>query len=66
MTISNGDGVKLRATVTEFGPLLFSKILELNATQTGVISLLFKYCDDNQLPLLDLDDIKKVLPVSNQ
>ncbi len=61
MTISNGDGVKLRATVTEFGPLLFSKILELNATQTGVISLLFKYCDDNQLPLLDLDDIKKVL-----
>ena len=61
MTISDSDGVKLRATVTEFGPILFSKILGLNDTQTGVISLIFKYCDDNQLPLLDLDDIKKVL-----
>ena len=61
MTISDSDGVKLRATVTEFGPILFSKILGLNDTQIGVISLIFKYCDDNQLPLLDLDDIKKVL-----
>lgn len=61
MTISNGDGVKLRATVTEFGPVLFSKILRLNDTQSGVISLIFKYCDDNQLALLDLEDIKKAL-----
>lgn len=61
MTISNQDGVRLRATVSEFGPVLFSKILEVNDTQQGVISLVFKYCDDHNLPLLDLDDFKKAL-----
>jgi uncharacterized protein len=60
-TLSNEKGAKLRATITEFGPVLFSKILELNDTQGGVISLVFKYCDDNKLPLIDLKDFKKVL-----
>jgi DNA helicase HerA-like ATPase len=64
MTISDNDGVKLRATVSEFGPVLFAKILGLNDTQSGIISLIFKYCDDNQLPLLDLDDVKKVFQFS--
>jgi len=53
--------VKLRATITEFGPVLLSKILEINDTQQGVMSLLFKYCDDNKLPLLDLKDLKRTL-----
>lgn len=67
MSLSNDAGLRLRATVTEFGPVLFSKILELNDTQAGVVSLLFKYCDDNQLPLLDLADIKKALNyISNE
>ncbi len=61
MTISGEKGVKLRATVTEFGPLLLSKILELNDTQQSVISIVFKYCDDKGLPLIDLEDLKKVL-----
>ena len=61
LTISEQKGVRLRATVSEFGPVLFSKILELNDTQSGIVSLIFKYCDDNQLPLLDLKDFKKVL-----
>ena len=61
MTISGEKGVKLRATVTEFGPLLLSKILELNDTQQSIISIVFKYCDDKGLPLIDLDDLKKVL-----
>ena len=61
LTISEQNGVRLRATVSEFGPVLFSKILELNDTQSGIVSLIFKYCDDNQLPLLDLKDFKKVL-----
>ncbi|GGG88147.1 ATPase [Polaribacter pacificus] len=61
MTISNGDGVRLRATVSEFGPVLLSKILMLNDTQSGIVSLLFKYCDDHKLPLLDLEDLKKIL-----
>ena len=42
MTISHGDGVKLRATVTEFGPVLMSKLMELNDVQSGVVSMLFK------------------------
>ena len=61
MTLSSQNGVRLRATVTEFGPVLFSRILELNDTQAGVVSVIFKYCDDAGMPLLDLKDIKKVI-----
>lgn len=61
MTISNEKGIRLRATISEFGPVLFSKILELNDTQSGVVSLIFKYCDDKKIPLLDLKDFKKTL-----
>ncbi len=61
LTISDEKGTRLRATVTEFGPVLFSKILELNETQSGIVSVIFKYCDDKRLPLLDLSDIKAVL-----
>jgi uncharacterized protein len=67
LSLSGDAGARLRATVTEFGPVLFSKILELNETQGSVISLIFKFCDDNQLALLDLDDVKKALNyVSNE
>lgn len=61
MTLSSQDGVRLRATVSEFGPVLFSRILDLNETQAGVIAVIFKYCDDKKMPLLDLKDIKKVM-----
>ncbi len=61
LTLSKQNGVRLRATVSEFGPVLFSRILELNDTQEGVVSVIFKYCDDNKMPLLDLKDIKKVM-----
>ena len=61
MTLSQQSGIRLRATVSEFGPVLFSRILNLNDTQAGVISVIFKYCDDNKMPLLDLKDIKKVI-----
>ena len=61
MTISNEKGVKLRATVSEFGPVLLSKILLLNDTQQSILSIVFKYCDDKGLPLVDLEDLKKVL-----
>ena len=61
MTLSAQDGVRMRATVSEFGPVLFSRILDLNDTQSGVMSVIFKYCDDQKMPLLDLKDIKKVL-----
>lgn len=61
MSLSKQEGVRLRATVSEFGPVLLSRILDLNDTQEGVLSVIFKYCDDNQLALLDLKDLKKVL-----
>lgn len=61
MTLSKQEGVRLRSTVSEFGPVLFSRILDLNDTQSGVISVIFKYCDDKKMPLLDLKDIKKVI-----
>lgn len=61
LTISQAPGVRMRATVTEYGPVLFSRILELNETQQGIVSLVFKYCDDHGLPLLDLKDFRKAL-----
>ncbi len=61
LTLSNEKGTRLRATVSEFGPVLLSKILDLNDTQGGLVSMIFKYCDDNKLPLLDLKDFIKVL-----
>ncbi|MBL4746468.1 MAG: DUF853 family protein [Flavobacteriaceae bacterium] len=64
LTISDQEGVRLRATVSEFGPVLLSRILDLTDTQSGIVSVLFKYCDDEKLPLLDLDDFKKVLQFS--
>jgi DNA helicase HerA-like ATPase len=54
-------GVQLRATIASFGPLLLAKVLGLNETQTSVLTLVFKYCDDQQLPLLDLKDLRAVL-----
>ncbi len=61
LTLSNQKGARLRATVSEFGPVLLSKILDLNDTQEGLVAMIFKYCDDNKLPLLDLKDFIKVL-----
>ncbi|MFC3810520.1 helicase HerA-like domain-containing protein [Lacihabitans lacunae] len=61
LTLSDQKGTRLRATVSEFGPILLSKILGLNDTQEGIVSVVFKYCDDNGLPLLDLKDFIKVL-----
>lgn len=67
MSLSNEKGVRLRATVSEFGPILLSKILDLNDTQQGLVAMIFKYCDDHKLPLLDLKDFVKVLQfVSNE
>ncbi|MBN8858246.1 MAG: DUF853 family protein [Sphingobacteriales bacterium] len=67
LSLSNEKGVRLRATVTEFGPILISKILGLNDTQQGLVAMIFKYCDDNKIPLLDLKDFTKTLQyISNE
>lgn len=64
MSLSEQDGVRLRATVSEFGPVLISRILDVTETQAGIIAVIFKYCDDHKLPLLDLKDFKKILQYS--
>lgn len=66
MTLSEQNGVRLRATVSEFGPVLLSRILDLNDTQSGVVAVIFKYCDDHKIPLLDLKDFKKALQFSTE
>jgi DNA helicase HerA-like ATPase len=60
LSISGEKGVRMRATISEFGPVLLSKILELNDVQSGVVSIIFKYCDDKKMPLLDIKDFRKV------
>lgn len=61
LSLSQQKGVRLRATVSEFGPTLLSRILDLTDVQTGILAIIFQYCDDEKLPLLDLEDFKKVL-----
>jgi DNA helicase HerA-like ATPase len=61
LSLSGKRGAQVRATVSSFGPLLLGKVLDLNETQTSVLALIFKYCDDNDLPLLDLKDLATAL-----
>ena len=61
LTLSDEPGARMRATISEFGPVLLSKILGLNATQEGVVAIAFKFCDDNGYPLLDIKDFRAAL-----
>ncbi|MEU2349848.1 helicase HerA-like domain-containing protein [Modestobacter sp. NPDC049651] len=56
-----GPGVPVRATMTGFGPVLLSKVLDLNATQESSLGLVFHYADQAGLPLLDLKDLRSVI-----
>ncbi len=57
-----GDqGHPVRATISDMGPLLLSRMLDLNDTQAGVLNLVFKIADDNGLLLLDLKDLRAML-----
>ncbi|CAN5661434.1 DUF853 family protein [soil metagenome] len=61
LSLTGKRGAQVRATVSSFGPLLLGKVLDLNDTQTSILALIFKYCDDNDLPLLDLKDLVTTL-----
>jgi DNA helicase HerA-like ATPase len=61
LSLTGSAGAQLRATVSSFGPLLLSRVMGLNDTQSSVLSLVFKYADDKHLPLLDLADLRAVL-----
>jgi DNA helicase HerA-like ATPase len=56
-----GAGVPVRATITDFGPQLLSKILGSNDTQEQSLALLFHYADERKLPLVDLEDLRAML-----
>jgi uncharacterized protein len=66
LSLSEQPGVKLKATISEFGPVLLSRILNLTDTQTGILGIIFQYCDNNHLPLLDLKDLKKILQYATE
>ncbi len=55
------QGHPVRATVTEMGPLLLSRMLDLNDVQEGVLNVAFRVADDNGLPLLDMKDLRSLL-----
>lgn len=60
-SLTGNRGVQLRATVSSFGPILLGKVLDLTEVQQSVLALVFKYCDDRRMPLLDFDDLRSVL-----
>lgn len=60
-SLTGARGAQLRATVSSFGPLLLGKVLDLTDAQQGVLTLVFKYCDDRKMPLLDFKDLREVL-----
>ena len=61
VSLTGKSGLQLRATVSSFGPLLLARTLGLNDTQQSVLALIFKFCDDKKLLLLDLADLREVL-----
>ena len=61
LSLSGALGAQVRATVSSFGPILLGKVLDLNKTQVSVLTLVFAYCDDERLPLLDLADLRTTL-----
>jgi DNA double-strand break repair helicase HerA and related ATPase len=61
LSLTGTLGAPVRATVESFGPVLLAKVLDLNQTQTAVLTLVFRLCDDRELPLLDLADLRAAL-----
>jgi len=55
------QGFPIRTTISEMGPLLLARLLDLNETQEGVLNIIFRYADENELLLLDLGDLQAML-----
>ncbi len=60
------QGHPIRTTISEMGPLLLARLLDLNETQEGVLQIIFKYADENGLLLLDLGDLTALLQWANE
>lgn len=61
LSLSDEKGLRLRATVTEFGPVLLARLMELSDAQSGILAAIFQYCDDQQIPLVDLEDLRRAI-----
>lgn len=61
VSLTGTDGVPLRASVTQFGPTLLAKVMGLNDTQESSLSLVFRYCEDRDLALIELEDLRAAL-----
>jgi DNA helicase HerA-like ATPase len=60
-SLTGNRGIQVRATISSFGPVLLGKVLDLTEVQQSVLAVVFKYCDDRNMPLLDFDDLRGVL-----
>lgn len=60
-SLTGTHGTQPRATVSSFGPILLGKVLSLTDTQQSVLAMVFKYCDDKRMPLLDFADLRSIL-----
>ena len=60
------QGHPIRTTVSEMGPLLLSRLLDLNETQEGVLQIIFRYADENGMLLLDFEDLSALLAWANE
>lgn len=65
-SLTGNVGNPMRITINEFGPVMLGRILDLNDTQTGVLSAVFKYADDRKMGLINLDDLKKLVSYLSQ
>lgn len=60
-SLSGKKGIPLRIKISDFGPIMLARVLDLNDTQTGVLTAIFKYADDHQIALINFDDLKALL-----
>jgi len=60
------NGIQLRTTISEMGPLLLARILQLNDLQTDILNIVYKIADDNNLLLIDTKDLKAMLNFVNE
>jgi hypothetical protein len=61
LSLTGKTGVPIRSTLSAFGPLLLARVLRLSEAQQSILMLVFRFCDDHNLPLLDLEDLRVAL-----
>ncbi len=61
VSLTGEDGVPIRASLTQFGPTLLSKVLDLNDTQESSLALVFRFCEERELHLIELEDLRAAL-----